>query len=292
MTSEAMPHAKAQRREEESPKKSFAPSRLRVRIPAPVIPREIIALAVLLFLTDLRAQPAEPRFTIEQLTSIFENDTPRLRYAYCENIHDGRGLTFGFAGFTSGTFDGTLFLEEYRRLHPGNPLERYLPAFRRIDAGPHDDAGRNASTAGLVGFARAFRKLGSDPAFADAQQNLVDHLYWEPSQRLARRIGARLAITRGQLYDACINLGEDGLLDLIQRTNAARDGPPKSGAVSESAWLGKFLDLRLADLRQGDRIERAAADRVRVYQRLLAQKNLRLRKPIRLRCYGDDFNLR
>lgn len=56
------------------------------------------------------AESAAPRGIIEQLTSIFENDTPELQYTYCQNIHDRRGYTFGFAGFTSGTFDGTEFL--------------------------------------------------------------------------------------------------------------------------------------------------------------------------------------
>jgi len=249
-------------------------------------------LAVLAAQTPAYSAPvAEPRLTIEQLTSIFENDTPKLQYTYCQNIHDHRGLTFGFAGFTSGTYDGTLFLEEYQRLAPGNPLVRYLPAFKKIDAGPHDAEGRNPSLAGLAGFRAAFRTLGADPAFLQAQQNLVDLLYWRPSQRIARHIGARLPLTRGQFYDACINLGEDGLRDLVRRTHHAVNGTPKTG-IDERVWLAKFLALRLADLTGGDRVERRSADRVRVYQRLLAQRNVRLARPIHLTCYGDSFTLR
>lgn len=237
------------------------------------------------------AESAAPRGIIEQLTSIFENDTPELQYTYCQNIHDRRGYTFGFAGFTSGTFDGTEFLQEYIRLHPGNILARFLPAFEKIDAGPHDDEGRNPSVAGLEGFPAAFRTCGGDPAFAQAQENLVDELYWNPSQHIARHAGVRLPITRGQFYDACINLGEDGLQDLVRRTDRALGGTPKTG-IDERAWLARFLDLRLADKLAGDRTERRSADRVRVYQRLLAEGNVRLTLPIRLVCYGDRFTLR
>lgn len=253
--------------------------------------RLFVFLGLLAASQAFSAEPSPARTTIERLTSIFENSTPDLQYTYVENIHDRRGLTFGFAGFTSGTYDGTLFLEEYRRLQPGNPLARFLPAFRKIDAGPHDADGRNPSTAGLQDFPAAFRGCGRDPAFVQAQQNLVDRLYWRPSRRLADRAGAKFALTRGQFYDACLNLGEDGLQALVTRTNRAAGGSPKTG-VAERAWLARFLELRLADLLAGEPYEREAADRVRVYQRLLAQDNVRLRLPIRLTCYGDRFVLR
>jgi chitosanase len=246
---------------------------------------------LLAILPGLRASTApEPRNTIEQLTSLFENDTPKLQYAYCENIHDRRGYTFGFAGFCSGTFDGTLFLEEYNRLNPANPLARFLPAFRAIDAGPHDAEGRNPSTAGLEGFPAAFRACGGDPAFRQAQQNLVERLYWKPSQRIARRVGARLPITRGELYDATINHGEDGAAELARRATRALGGSPRSG-MDERAWLAKFLDLRLALLRSDGTWKRAVG-RVRVYQRLLEEGNVSLVRPIHVEVYGDHFTLK
>ena len=37
----------------------------------------------------------------EELTSIFENDTIELQYAYTEDLHDGRGITSGRVGFTT-----------------------------------------------------------------------------------------------------------------------------------------------------------------------------------------------
>jgi chitosanase len=256
------------------------------------LPRILCLPAILA--SSLAATPAPAdasRDTIERLTSIFENSTPKLQYTYVENIHDERGYTFGFAGFTSGTYDGTLFLQEYNRLHPGNTLARFLPAFQKIDADPHDDEGRNPDTTGLRKFPAAFRKCGHDPAFVDAQQNLVDRLYWDPSQRIAKRAGAKFALTRGQFYDACINLGEDGLQELITRTNRALGGSPASGR-DEGKWIAKFLDLRLADLLRGSHVEREAADRVRVYQRLLKLDNVHLELPIRVTCYGDHFVLR
>jgi chitosanase len=249
------------------------------------------SFCLLAILSGLRAGTVtEPRHTIERLTSIFENDTPTLQYTYCENIHDRRGYTFGFAGFCSGTYDGSLFLEEYARLKPGNVLASWLPAFRAIDAGTHDAEGRNPSTAGLEGFPEAFRACGSDPTFRQAQQNLVERLYWGPSQRIARRMGARLPITRGELYDATINHGEDGAAALARQTTRTLGGSPRGG-VDERAWLAKFLALRLALLRS-DGTWKHSIGRVRVYQRLLDEDNVNLERPIRVEVYGDRFTLK
>jgi chitosanase len=59
-----------------------------------------VASAVVVGSAALTPQQHE---TIDQLTSLFENSTPILQYGYCEDIDDGRGLTAGRAGFTSGT---------------------------------------------------------------------------------------------------------------------------------------------------------------------------------------------
>ncbi len=225
--------------------------------------------------------------TAQKLTSVFENSTPVLQFTYVENIGDGRGLTFGFPGFTSGTYDGTMFLKEYQRLNPKNPLVKFISAFEAIDRGPHDDEGRSADTKGLANFPKAFKGCGDDPAFRVAQRNLVDKLYWNPSQALATALGAGLPITRAELYDTFINHGEDGARDIIRKTNKAMGGTPKSG-VSERLWLKKFLAVRFEVLK-ADPTWEESLDRVRVYQKLLADGNVQLTLPFRITCYGDPF---
>src|SRR4051794_21747519 len=41
----------------------------------------------------------------EAITSVFENSTTELQYGYSVELDDGRGVTAGRAGFTSGTGD-------------------------------------------------------------------------------------------------------------------------------------------------------------------------------------------
>jgi chitosanase len=131
--------------------------------------KKVFVLALLAIATNAIA--GSGKNTIQRLTSIFENGTPVFQYTFAANIGDGRGYTFGFVGFTSGTYSGSMFLEEYRRLRPHNAIAHFLPAFKRIDAGPHDGAGRNADITGLDAFPAAFATCGSDPAFRRAQHS-------------------------------------------------------------------------------------------------------------------------
>jgi chitosanase len=254
-----------------------------------LISRPVSLAAVLLLAVASASSGASTKRTIQQLSSIFENSTPVFQYTFVANIGDQRGDTFGFVGFTSGTYSGTMFLEEYRRLRPGNALVRFLPAFRRIDAGPHDSAGRNPDTTGLEDFPAVFKALGGDPKFRRAQQILVDRLAWNPARSLARRLRARNPITLGELYDAYVNHGEDGVRTLIARTNRRAGGTPASG-IAERKWLAIFLEVRLAVL-AADSTWVHAVDRIAVYQRLLHARNLRLRRPLEIDCYGNHFLL-
>ncbi|MDF2801684.1 MAG: glycoside hydrolase family 18 [Anaerocolumna sp.] len=228
------------------------------------------------------------RDTIYKLTSIFENSTTTLKYTYAENIGDGRGLTFGFAGFCSGTYDGTMFLKKYQSLNPNNILVKYIPAFERIDNLPHPD-GLCSDTTGLANFPADFSSCGNDPYFIQAQHNLVDELYWNPSQVAASQIGAQYAITAGELYDSFINHGESGAWDIINQTNNAVG--KISAGTNEKTWLNKFLSIRYAIL-AADPTWSEAVDRVKVYQKLLnTDNNVNLTRPLTVTCYGDTFTI-
>jgi chitosanase len=53
----------------------------------------------------------------EQIISSFENSTTVIQYGYAENLHDGRGITAGRAGFTSGTDDLLAVVQLYLKNH-------------------------------------------------------------------------------------------------------------------------------------------------------------------------------
>ncbi len=238
--------------------------------------------------TSAFAATAAQKLTIQKLTSIFENSTTTLQYTYCENIGDGRGLTFGFPGFCSGTYDGTIFLKEYRALNSSNKLVKYIPAFEKIDKMPHP-GGKTANTTGLSNFPKDFKSCGSDPLFKQAQHNVVDRMYWNPSQSTANSLGLKFALSQGQMYDSFINHGESGAKSIINKTNSQMGGSPKSG-VDEKQWLSKYLANRMIVLK-ADSTWAQATDRVKVYQTLLSNNNTSLKTPFPVKCYGDSFTV-
>jgi len=233
------------------------------------------------------------KYAIWSLTCCAENSQTSFAFGYAENLGDGRGITFGIIGFTSGTYDGTMLLERVEELDPQNPLVSYLPAFRAIDALPHDANGCCDSTEGLAGFIEGFVAHGEDPAVKQAQLEKLTSLYWEPALRQAERLGITTAIAVGELYDACVNHGEDGseedmgLRQLVEKASVAVGGTPRSG-VEERAWLRAFLSTRRKYL---EKYWPDAVDRIDMYSRILDSGNTRLEVPFTVSCYGDSFTI-
>jgi len=216
---------------------------------------------------------------IFKLTSVFENSTTDLQFGYCENIGDGRGYTFGFVGFCSGTYDGTMVIEEYNNLRPGNILSKYLPVFKKIDRSPHIN-GTNPDTEGLEGIENDIKIAGSDQYFINSQINIARKLYIDPSQEKIKKLNLSLPITKGQFYDMYINHGESGALDIIKKVS--------SPLSNEKEWLNELLSKRM-DVLADDKTWASSIDRIKVYQKLLKSGNTSLASPITFVCYGDTF---
>lgn len=229
----------------------------------------------------------------EALTSLFENGTPALQYGYAEQLHDGRGVTAGRAGFTTGTDDAAMVVEKYAAQVKDNPLAKYLPRLKELSKLP-DDSKERASVKGLAGFEKAWAEAAKDPKFKAAQDAVVDQLYFRPSQKHADQLGLKTPLARAQLYDAIIQHGDggdpDGLPALIARADKAAGGSPAQG-VDEKKWLGCFLAERRKDLAHAHdpatRQEWAGSvDRVGVFEDLVKAGNWQLTGPIKAN-HGD-----
>src|SRR3954447_21982693 len=107
---------------------------------------------------------AERKHRAAQITSTFENSTLELQYGYVENIGDGRGITAGRAGFTSGTGDLLFLIRRYTDLKPDNVLARYIA--------PLTAANGTDSVNGLDGLADAWAEAADDSDFRRLQDQL------------------------------------------------------------------------------------------------------------------------
>lgn len=188
---------------------------------------------------------ADQKRRAEQFTSVFENDTIELQYAYIGNIDDGRGYTAGRAGFTTATGDVLEVVERYTDAAPSNGLASYLPRLRELAAAGSDDV------TGLDGFPEAWATAADDPAFRAAQDAVSDEFYYDPTVLHGRELGLKKALSVAALYDACIQHGDgddpDGVPAMIARATVQAGGSPADG-INEAAWLSAFLDVRRATL--------------------------------------------
>ena len=228
------------------------------------------------------ALTANQKRVAEALTSIWENDTPALDYAYSENIHDGRGYTSGRAGFCTGTGDAIQVIACYdakRTAAQGNLMAKYMPALMVIDQRFQSTGQDQGSTTELdaVGswtadWAASDTNTTTQADFRACQDQIVDLLYYSPAMDAAAQRHLTTALTKAALYDMWINQGDDSLA----KTADARAG---SGAT-EDLWLQKFLEAR-RDVMWADSTWKQAVDRVAGYEKQRRRGNWDLSTAIR-----------
>jgi chitosanase len=228
---------------------------------------------------------AEQRTRMDRIINNFEHGTIELGYGSAEVLDDGRGITFGRAGFTTQSGDGLEVVEGYSRERPENRLARYLPRLRELATA------KSGSIEGLDGFLEAVREASDDPVFQRAQDELQERLYYLPSRRTCDKLGLRTALARLAVYDSLLMHGggkdPDGLPAMLDRTRMEAGGTPATG-VDEQKWLSAFLRVRRdvithAHNRETRKAWAHSVGRLDVIQALIDQGNWELHGPIVLR---------
>ncbi len=198
------------------------------------------------------------------LTSIWENSTPTLAYAYAEDIKDYRGVTAGRAGFCSGTGDGIVVVQCITAVDPTNPLAQYVPALIGIEktfVQANEDlktaaggnklgnlTGLGMTATGTGGYLDAWKKEGTNADFKKCQDSVVDAVYYGPALQKWHDKKFTKALTIVSLWDAQLEQGESDPTFGMQKMIASADAqvtlsdPPT--AAEESAWLGAFHKIR------------------------------------------------
>jgi chitosanase len=229
---------------------------------------------------------AERKRRAAQITSTFENSTTDIQYDYAENIGDGRGITAGRAGFTSGTSDLLLVVSRYTDRRPGNPLARYLPALRAVDG--------TSSVDGLDGFPDAWAEAAEDPLQRKVQDEVVDELYFDPAMSMAAGVGVDTPLGQAIIWDTMIQHGAGGDTGTEAIIAETRDVAGRADG-GESRWLEAFLDVRLDHLHQmydeaPDGYE-SSTSRIDALRSLVSAGKLTLDPPLTWEVYGTTFHL-
>jgi len=216
----------------------------------------------------------QQRSVADQFVSIFENGTTKIQYDYAEDIDDGRGITAGRVGFTSATGDMLIVIKAYKKVKPDNSLNQYLPELKRLEKLRYESGDKkgSASTKKLVGLIKAWKENSKLKSFRDIQDKVTDDLYFNPSIKAARNIGAKYPLTVLSLYDTAIQHGVEGLVEIIAKV--ASISPEKGG--DEIVWLQSFNSLRLGILKANKSWKDSVA-RVYELQDMIKDKNYTLK---------------
>lgn len=222
-----------------------------------------------------------------ELVSSAENSSLnwKAQYSYIEDIGDGRGYTAGIIGFCTGCGDLLNVVQYYDTLAPGNVLEQYIPALKKI--GDFDD-----SHAGLdPNFTKDWKTAAQDVKFQQAQDHERDLVYFNPAVNQAKADGVH-ALGQFIYYDAMVmhGPGDDPVsFGGIRKTAMKKAKTPAQGG-DETAYLNAFLDARKAAM-----LTEAAhddTDRVDTEQRVfLKAGNLNLDVPLNWSVYGDKYSI-
>ncbi|MEI5097786.1 chitosanase [Streptomyces sp. PmtG] len=229
--------------------------------------------------------PAKKEIAMK-LVSSAENSSLdwKAQYKYIEDIGDKRGYTAGIIGFCSGTGDMLDLVELYAQRKPGNVLEKYLPALRRVN-GSDSHAGLDPN------YTKDWAKAAKDPAFQQAQNDERDRVYFDPAVKRGKADGIGV-LGQFAYYDAIVMHGDGGDSTSFSniRKRALRTAKPPAQGGDEVTYLHAFLDARVWAMKQ----EAAHEDtsRVDTAQRVfLNKKNLTLNPPLDWKVYGEPYHI-
>jgi len=227
----------------------------------------------------------QQRLIVDQFLSVFEYGKPELVYDKAEELDDGRGITAGKVGFTSGTGDMLMVIEKYTQLKPGNSLAQYLPELNRLNTvyakNGYKLSKESANISNLVGLEAEWKVNAKFKLFRDIQDEVDNNLNFNPVLHKAESLGLKFPLSLMSLYDASIQHGESGLNDLIKKATQMTDGyTPKEGA-DEIKWLRNF-NINRKTVLESNKYWRDSIHRVIEIMDLINANNTQL-KPFELR---------
>lgn len=219
---------------------------------------------------------------IMSLVSIAENSTTSWweNYAYCENIHDGRGMTVSLVGFCSGTGDLLWVFRDLQKLKSDHPLLSYLPALVKVNG--------TAKTTGLTNLAKDI-KAHDDQYWRQAVWDGILHFYWNAAIKYVQSLGLNYPISKGFLYDIALNHGAEQLPVMGKQVTAKA---PNAGG-DEKNFLAELIAVRQNIITKVDpSTNNGQPDRCIMWNSVLKSGNVNLDRPIKnLVCYGDTFTI-
>ncbi|KAJ3158084.1 hypothetical protein HK101_001403 [Irineochytrium annulatum] len=168
---------------------------------------------------------------ILQMTSVFENGTPKLDFGSCANINDGNGYSAGFIQFTTGSGNAQTVVKNYIKDPSAN--QDIVGQFKGIMDAMNRASGGNVD--GLDAFCGLWSKAAKQDTacFSRAQIGVQSDLFFAPDLDIVQSKGLKTATGVGLMFDTAVQLGKDGLVNILANTG----GKSPADGGDEAAYL-------------------------------------------------------
>jgi len=225
----------------------------------------------------------------QRLTCLFETGKSEISLDSVENLHDGRGYTCGWAGFTTADEEVRACVEEYSRLAPGNALEPLLPELESL----HDEGSDDTQALDDAGFPNLWREAAQTEEFSTAYARVVDEMFGQPAQQHVADLNLQTPVAYAILFDSIIQHGNgddpDSLPSMIERTRQTQGEPDLE---NEAVWLAAFLEVRRQTLlhphnRETAKEWRQSVSRVEALENI-TNENPQLQLPVSVKSSQHD----
>jgi chitosanase len=200
-----------------------------------------------------------------QIIRSFETGSPTGGFSrIADHPKDKGGLSYGW--FQAADKPDTLdrIVEEY--ITRGGSLAAKLKSYVVILK--QDQGSGNTALKALLEAA------GSDPVMQAAQDTIFHQLYALPAYNYATKLGLVEPLSFAVVLDSYVQG-----VDWQKLRNRFPESPPSDGG-RELVWLEQYLKVRLAWLESLDSLANQTGYRPKTFQKLLAEKNLKLTKPL------------
>ncbi len=218
------------------------------------------------------------KLTAQAIVNIFETGRISGVYGQITLIPGDPGhLTYGRSQTTLASGNLYLLVKDYCDAAGSfaKDLQQYLPALLANDLSLDTN----------VAFRTLLREAGDDPVMHDVQDKFFDRVYWVPAVTSAQRCGISTPLGVAVVYDGTVHGSFGKIRDLTTQQLGAI-----GGAITEQAWIQKYVDLRRDWLANSSIVAlHPCVYRMDAFKQLITDNKWQLELPLKVRgCTIDE----
>ncbi|KAJ3341202.1 hypothetical protein HDU83_006716 [Entophlyctis luteolus] len=195
-------------------------------------------------------------------------------FGSCAATPDSQGISAGIIQFTTCSGNVQAVCNDY----PNSFCDKYKSSLKAATGASYCGSGGNSLTIdmsqyGLGHFCSDWMAAANDQRFQSVQINHALAGFFNPLLPTFQQLGITAPALMAQMYDASVQYGPDGSIEIAKDATYSAGGSPRAG-VPQGRWLKAFLNARLAYNSHLGGAYLGTAYRVKSFQAIWASNDL------------------